>query len=164
MNFYDWETIITPTWTTHLWQYWTDANIYPGISKFWSYKITRRNDQFIMDMLKSSISDEKTLFQLNCCRIHLQVLTADIVELSGKRILDDCLLGKNMRHSNLNWPKQILPVGWWNLWSSYLSSIIAPYICQHKLGPVVNDSHQSWVWKLMLVKNSYRAASLNFVS
>jgi len=116
MSFYDWESIITPTWMTHLWQYWSDANIYPDISRFWTYKIVRRNDKFIMAMFKSSISDEKTSFQFNCCRIQLKVLTvADIVELSGKRILDDSLSRKSMRHSKLNWPKQIVPVGWWGL-------------------------------------------------
>jgi len=53
-----------------------------------------------------------------------------------------------MRYSKLNWPKQIVPVGWWSLWSSYLSLIIAPYISQHKLGSVVSNSYQSWVWKI----------------
>jgi len=116
-----------------------------------------------MDMLRSNISDEKTLFQLNCCRLQLQVVTlADIVELSGKRVLNDCLVGRNMRHSNLNWPKQIVPVGWWNLWSSYLSSVIVPYIRQHTLGPVINTSHQSWPWKINASKKIVSNCKLQF--
>jgi hypothetical protein len=143
LNFYDCKKIITPTWLTHLWQYWTDANIKPEISNMWTYQVERINDVFLMDLLRPGVKDENTLAQLNLCRMQLGVITlSDITSLSGEKILSNIHDGKNMRKSKLLWPKQKVPAPWWTQWSNYITSIVEPYIHCHKLGKRINQGHQ----------------------
>jgi len=51
LKFYDWTHVVTPTWLTHVWNYWIDANIFPDISQVWKHKNVRKNDKFLSDML-----------------------------------------------------------------------------------------------------------------
>jgi len=149
LNFYGCKKIVTPTWLTHLWQYWTDANIKPEISNMWTYHVERTNDVFLMDLLRSRVKDDNALVQLNLCRMQLGVITlSGIVSLSGDKLLPNIHEGKNMRKSKFLWPKQKVPVSWWTQWSNYITSIIEPYLQCHKLGKCINQSHQYWKWKM----------------
>jgi len=45
--------------------------------------------------------------------MHLQAITlADIVDLSGTKVLPNIEMGVHRRHSNLNWPKQQILKSW----------------------------------------------------
>jgi len=51
----------------------------------------------------------------------LNVITlSDIVTLTSDKILPNILAGKSMCRSNLVWPKQRIPEGWWLQWATFV--------------------------------------------
>ena len=149
----DWKDIVTPTWVTNLWEYWEKADVKVDISDFWLHKKSREHDRFIMDLLIPHVKDKKKHFQLNTCRMALNVITtADITTLNGSELLPGVVDGLLQRKSKYKWPNQQVPKRWWKLWSTYIKTIIAPYIRSHKLGQQISLPHQDSIWKMSSCK------------
>jgi len=49
--FNKWKHIVTPTWVTHLWQYWSEAEVTPDMTTMWTGVTKSKNDKFIVDLL-----------------------------------------------------------------------------------------------------------------
>ena len=142
-----WETLITPSWFTHLWSLLSLCSISLSITGTWHYIPPRPNDIFLMELLLPHLPSTSVHYCINACRLHLQILTlADLVTLDGTRVLPHILLGKNFRSSHLRWPKQEIPQHWWSIWAKYITSYISPYIELHRLGPWQSSGHQIWSW------------------
>jgi len=140
--------LLTPTWVTHLWEYWSEANVTLELTKFWLYESRLENDKHIMDLFHSKVNDLKQLHILNSCRIALKIITiADMVDWKSGRILPSILLGRNNRESDLNWPNKEVPDNWWKEWKTYCETYIAPYINTHPIGKPNDDSHQKSPWR-----------------
>jgi len=67
MKYDDWDHIVTPTWVTHLWKYWSDAEVQPEISDMWTYIPSRKNDVHIMDQLLPHPPNKTIQHILNTC-------------------------------------------------------------------------------------------------
>ena len=133
-----WSMMVTPTWTTNLWQ----ECIAKGIEirfhtdLFWTPKAVREHDVCIMDVAKSMYHGQQ-LLQINSCRIVLQVIyLSDISMVDGKRILLAYYGGKKHsddgRYTRLQWP----PVGpllkkWWDLRMSFCKDGVARHCIYH---------------------------------
>ena len=83
-KFQEWKELVTPTWITHLWDYWSCAEVQLEMTEMWQYSSHRKNDVNIMDIFFEKVKNKKTLHKLNSCRIFLKVLTvSDITSLDG---------------------------------------------------------------------------------
>ena len=110
MKYDDWDHIVTPTWITHLWKYWRDAEVQPELSDMWTYVSNRKNDAHIMDLLLPNIPNKTVHHKLNTCRIDLQLITvSDMVDVLGRRVLPNIIDGSNHRKSRLYWPSTDTP-------------------------------------------------------
>ena len=142
-----WSHLVTPTWVTHLYQLLEHCSIEVTFPTFWCPQPSRLHDQNIMDIFFNITTDVTILAQLNACRLVLQVISlADITSLDGTMILPSVHVGDIHRTSLLRWPRQKVPSHWWHLWSSYLSTYIAPILIHHPLGSWTAKSHQRWLW------------------
>ena len=142
-----WTKLVPSTWITHLFQLIETCSLTVSYSSFWIPPLLRTNDQFLMDIFLNVTNDITTVFQLNACRLALQVITiADITTLDGSAILPNILTGNNYRQSTLRWPRQKVPKTWWLQWSSFISTYIAPILEISPLGPWIHKSHQTWLW------------------
>jgi hypothetical protein len=148
-KYHEWKELITPTWITHLWDYWSCAEVQLEMTKMWNYSSSRKNDIHIMDIFYEKVKNKKTLHKLNVCRIQLKVITlSDITALDGTVVLPEILEGINHRGSDLNWPRKEVPEEWWKTWSTFMRSYILPYAKQKKLGKMKFSTHQKMRWKL----------------
>ena len=158
----DWKDIVTPTWITNLWEYWENAGVNVDISNFWIHKKSREHDRFIMDILLPNVKDKRTRFQLNACNMALNVITiADIATLNGSEILPEVAEGSLQRRSKYKWPDHKVPTRWWKIWSTYIKSIIAPYLRSHKLGKQISLPHQESIWKISSCKTLFRMKKIH---
>ena len=147
-SFDKWKHIITPTWITHLWQYWSEAAVQPDLTTMWTGKSERTNDDFLMDLLLKKFNTKTDHQKVNLCRMALQVINvADLANLNGTTILENMMEGTNYRKSEIKWPKSDIPKEWWKIWKTYVTSYIVPYIHNYPLGPL-RSSHQIHQWKL----------------
>jgi len=82
------KTLLTPTWVTHLWEYWSEAEVTMKLTNFWTYESRIKNDRHIMDIFHDKVKDLKQLHILNSCRIALKLITiSDMVDWTTGRIL-----------------------------------------------------------------------------
>ena len=122
-----WYPLVTPTWVAHLWRDCKSKGIDIKFhkSKFWTPIAPRQHDICIME-LASTMYHGKQLYQINQCRIYLQVTyLSDIVSVDGKRILLSYYKGTGHndagRTPRLNWPPMgTLPQQHWALWQEFL--------------------------------------------
>jgi len=56
----------TPTWITHLGQYWTDTNIEPEISDMWTHQLERENYNFFVEIFRNKEKNVATLKNGTC--------------------------------------------------------------------------------------------------
>ena len=143
-----WSHLVTHTWSTHLFYILEKCYISVTYPSLWVPSPQRVNDHLLMDVFISHIRDPKTLYMLNACRIYLQVLSiADITSLDGTFLLSNIHEGENYRTSTLRWPTQKIPRTWWSVWSSNLTTYIAPLVHRNPLGNWTHSSHQQWKWR-----------------
>ena len=124
-----WGPLVTPTWTSHLWQECISRGIEIRFHTdlFWTPKAVHEHDVCIMDIAASMYSG-KQLLQINMCRLALKVLYAsDISSVDGKRVLLAYYEGKahkeSGRYTRLQWPPVgTLPKSWWALWKEFLQA------------------------------------------
>jgi len=149
LDFHQWKTLITPTWVTHLWEYWTEADVKPDLTHMCTFETGIKNDKHIMDLFSNAIKNKKILHKLNSCRLLLRLITiADIMAIDGKSTLKHIGDGKNFRGSKMNWPKKEVPEEWWKIWRVYFDTFLVPYAESHKLGKSKYASHQLHTWKM----------------
>ena len=149
LDYDKWMKFVTPTWSTHLWEYCNLRAITLEIKKKIIYEKPREGDKFIMDVLASStlISDDE-LVKLNCVRQHLQLLTlADMVDLRGRKILQSIKHARLFRRSNFDFVKQAPSDAWLELWKTKACIILHRYVSKYPLGAWIAPTHQRWEWK-----------------
>ena len=151
-NFHQYSAYITPTWTTHLWNYLTDchATLDRTEERQW-YEAPRVNDFFIMDLVFQADISQRSKEIFNQIRTHLKLLTAsDMVEVGSSYSLLPCLFKmENTRESKWEWPVVLpFPSKWKEEWDSILKNIIQPRIRHKPLGPWIGESHQTWTTKI----------------
>ena len=61
-------------------------------------------------------------------------------------------LFRSQRKSKYKWPNHKIPTRWWKLWSTYITTILTPYLRSHKLGKQISLPHQESIWKLSTCK------------
>jgi len=71
-----------------------------------------------------------------------------MVDILGRKILPNILQGLNHQKSKLHWPKEEVPLQYWNNWSAYLTIFIKEQVQQYSVSEVCNDTHQIFPWKL----------------
>ena len=149
LNHKKWSKLTTPTWNTHLWEYCDMRAIKLDINKNIIYDKPRENDKFIMDVLSQSnqISDEE-LVQINSVRQHLKLLTlTDVVDLRGRRLLQNIKNACSLRHSVFDFAAQDPPEAWINLWKKKACTILQKFVGKNPLGAWIAPTHQRWSWK-----------------
>ena len=84
-NFYSYSKIITPTWSTNLWQYMSECNAILHDIEPWIYKPPRQNDFFLMDVVMRSDLPDNYKEICNKVRMNMRLLTAsDLVAADSK--------------------------------------------------------------------------------
>ena len=109
------------------------------------------NDQHLMDDFRSlGIFNNDQLYDLNLCRLYLQVTTlSDIMDGPGNRIIDEAFKAKHLtnRYSVLCWPRQpVLTMTQSNLWKQALKVVYTSsgQILKQPLGKWTGPPTQLW--------------------
>lgn len=144
-KFYSTSFLVTPTWTTNLWQYMSVCHAQLHEYDAWVYTPPRQHDFFLMDIvLRSNIPQgHKEIF--NRVRINLRLLTAsDIVVCNhSNKLLPHLLDGVSLRSSKFHWPQvQQLPPHWIQIFKTTLITVIRAQLESTPLGHWISDGHQ----------------------
>ena len=94
-------------WLTSLWEFTTYAKLrFHTAAIFWTPKLQRENDFFLMDFFTTLTKNSSILKALNHCRLYLQVLlVSDIATADGHQLLPEVKSGSIPdRISSLKWP------------------------------------------------------------
>ena len=117
LNYDHYKSLVTSTWSTHLWQYISERDLQIVITPSLTLQPQRANDEFLMDILEQQFHGDD-LRTINKIRLHLQLLfLSDVVTISGKRLLPQLRQRKTYRKSNLQWPRQVWKRKWNPLWN-----------------------------------------------
>jgi len=149
LDYEKWAKLVTPTWSTHLWEYCDSRAVRLEIKKKIIYEKPRENDKFIMDVLtQSKLLSEEELVKINSVRQHLQLLTlADMVDLRGRKIMQGIKQAKKVRRSALDFATQDPPDTWLELWKTQACMTLHKYVSKYPLGEWVAPTHQRWEWQ-----------------
>ena len=142
-----WGKYATNTWITHLWQYATECKVALGMDSFWTYKVPRENDVYLLHLIENSSLDTNTKKILNQVRIYLKILTlSDMVIVNKKStILPDVLSAIKSRDSTYHWPlSEEPPKSWKTIWTSFVKTEVASYLYHRPLGKWTAPTHQEW--------------------
>jgi len=119
--------LITPTWTTHLWEFLSLSKIEiwaATTEPVWLPSLPRVDDSFLIHHIQRSGLSHSDQHVLNEWRIYLRVLTVtDMATSSGTKISPDIFYGwrSDERSSILTWPIASRPhVDLLPLWQSFL--------------------------------------------
>ena len=123
-----WAHLTTNTWVQHIWRECSERgiNIQFHTSVFWVPKASREHDRCIMEVA-AELYEEQQLYQINMCRLALQVIYfSDITAVDGRRLLLSYYNGAGHsasgRRTRLNWPPiGELPAKWWDQWKEFLT-------------------------------------------
>jgi hypothetical protein len=88
------------------------------------------------------------LWQINECRLYLQVLTiSDLSTACGTHILPEVFKGRRNpdRISTLHWPTTQRPTAWAS-WKRFLQHISSGTKLEQSLGSWTKVPHQKWRW------------------
>jgi len=99
-------------WLTSLWEFSTYAKLrFHTATIFWTPKLQRENDFFLMDFFTTLTKNSSILKALNHCRLYLQVLlVSDIATADGHQLLPEVKSGSiTDRISSLKWPSHGRP-------------------------------------------------------
>ena len=141
--------LVTESWSKHLWKYYDDRAIEMDVSLEITQAKQRQNDGFIMDILVNSGELlKKELLGINKYRQYLEVIMlSDIVDLRGRRILQDIKEGTNRRKSKFDFAKQEPIELWAKWWTSKACPILEKNLGKKHLGQWISKSHQIWEWE-----------------
>ena len=132
-DFYEFEHLLTPTWTTHLWQYLTDRELRLDISHDLVLLFPRANDSFIMPLLLQHFSKIE-MSKINKVRLSMQLtFLSDIADFKGQHILPDIRLGKSYRKYQTSFPRQTYSPTWLKLWNKACDHLQS-FLSRNKLG------------------------------
>lgn len=123
----------------------------------WTYNPPRKQDFFLMDIVKrSGIPDaHKDIF--NRVRINMSLITASDIVLvaSPTKIIPSIYRGKHCRSSSLNWPtQQSLPAKWQEFFNHILDSVIKPQLANTRLGKWTSRGHQFCNYAINAISNT----------
>ena len=140
----DYAYLIPDSWLKHLCEYISSRGIEFELTKPPTFQKQRRNDQFIMDLLKPHFSREHML-KINRIRTHLKLLRlSDMTDISGKYILQNIKDGVNYRKSTYGWMNQPLVPQYLPLWKQACARL-QQVLNNRTLGQWTNKS-QNWTW------------------
>jgi len=113
--------------------------------------LCREGDRYLMDDIRIlECFDDKDLYDLNACQMHLQVTTlSDICNRSGQMITEEAWMGKCLtdRESNLRWPRQpVVTKCQRNLWQKALAAVYTSSgrTLKEPLGKWTETPNQVW--------------------
>ena len=147
-DFYKTYFLVTPTWTTNIWQYMTECHTTLQQYNEWVYTPPRQHDFFLMDILLRSNLPQSHIEIFNRVRLNLRLLTASDIVIcnSGFKILPNIFQGINNRHSSYNWPTyHTLPKKWMEIFYNILRTTIKAQLNSTHLGHWISNSHQKWL-------------------
>ena len=119
---------IHDNWTLHVQSYMHECNISLKSDKFWTPKLARKNDIFLMEAALKINCGVKDLHIINYWRLYFKAFRlSDLCDGYGKQILMPYRKYTashqwiDTRQSNLNWPKQAQPNKTsFNIWCKFL--------------------------------------------
>ena len=146
LSYNKWSKYVTKNWLTDVWKFVGECGCHLIIGNQ-AYKLPRKNDFWLMDIVEAAPLEDTTKIIFNQIRLWMKVATAsDIVTIDkGTSILPGVWQLQNNRNSRWNWPIMEEPVkSWREVWNSVLRSIILPELRKHPLGAWVGSTHQQW--------------------
>jgi len=149
LNYEKYSSLVTNTWSKNLWEYYDDRAIEMDMNLEVIQKKQRVNDRFIMDILvEGGKLSQQELIGINRYRQHLKVVVlSDIVDLRGKKILQNIREGTNNRNSSFLFSRQEPALKWKTWWSTKACPILHAAIQKKMLKEWVASTHQIWNWE-----------------
>ena len=140
----------TTSWMTHTWKFLSESDIKLDVSVP-EFPLARESDALLIPTFVARGFCDAELFQLNRCRIFLQVISlSDICSGCGKYILKSSWEGifESTRHNPYVWPYQSpLPPSYWITWKKALSKLATPTRVLHQpLGKWLNKHGTSYFY------------------
>jgi len=144
LDFEEWNKLITQTWQTNLWEYYSKRRMMIDLDLEIVTKHNRNKDAFIMDILKQSNAfSDVELSQVNKVRQHMKLLTlSDVTDVRGNRILHNIRNCVNYRKSKYDFAPQNPLQDWKKLWKERACPILNAHVNKNPLGEWTLDCHQ----------------------
>ena len=129
-NYLKYAPYITDTWITHIWQYIHSCGVKMTDDDFWTYKLPRRHDFFLMDEVISSILsvEQKQIF--NQIRLYMKLISASDLFYPNTNVMKAEILECEPMKSTFGFPYvKPFPKNWKKTWKSIILTFI-----NHKQG------------------------------
>ena len=143
--FATYQHLLPHSWIKQLLEYLDSRQITIDLTQIQTLRPQRKYDKSIMDVIKPYFTTAEQIL-INRMRIHLKLYyISDMVDMDGRRVLQNIKQHVSYRDSIWEWPQQSLPTKGHQIWLRACDKI-TNHLHTHRLGYWIRRN-QIWTWK-----------------